>query len=303
MITRSTRRLRIQLSTGDRVFYFLVNLFALFMFVVVLYPLIYVVSSSFSSPDAVLSGKVVFLPVEFSLEGYKTVFGYQDVLTGYMNTILYTVLGTTINIIMTLICAYPLARKTLPFRNFFMFLFTFTMFFGGGLIPSYLLMRDLHMINTIWAIVIPGAISVYNMIIARTYMQTSIPGEMLEAAQVDGCSDARYFFQMVLPLSKAMIAVIALYYAVGHWNGWFNAFIYLNDRGKYPLQLFLREILIANTFDPDSTMDPELLQKMRGMSDLLKYSLIVVSSAPVMLLYPFAQKYFIKGVMIGSLKG
>ena len=216
MITRSTRRPRIQLSTGDRVFYFLVNLFALFMFVVVLYPLIYVVSSSFSSPDAVLSGKVVFLPVEFSLEGYKTVFGYQDVLTGYMNTILYTVLGTTINIIMTLICAYPLARKTLPFRNFFMFLFTFTMFFGGGLIPSYLLMRDLHMINTIWAIVIPGAISVYNMIIARTYMQTSIPGEMLEAAQVDGCSDARYFFQMVLPLSKAMIAVIALYYAVGH---------------------------------------------------------------------------------------
>ena len=303
MITRSTRRPRIQLSTGDRVFYFLVNLFALFMFVVVLYPLIYVVSSSFSSPDAVLSGKVVFLPVEFSLEGYKTVFGYQDVLTGYMNTILYTVLGTTINIIMTLICAYPLARKTLPFRNFFMFLFTFTMFFGGGLIPSYLLMRDLKMINTIWAIVIPGAISVYNMIIARTYMQTSIPGEMLEAAQVDGCSDARYFFQMVLPLSKAMIAVIALYYAVGHWNGWFNAFIYLNDRGKYPLQLFLREILIANTFDPDSTMDPELLQKMRGMSDLLKYSLIVVSSAPVMLLYPFAQKYFIKGVMIGSLKG
>ena len=303
MITRSTRRPRIQLSTGDRVFYFLVNLFALFMFVVVLYPLIYVVSSSFSSPDAVLSGKVVFLPVEFSLEGYKTVFGYQDVLTGYMNTILYTVLGTTINIIMTLICAYPLARKTLPFRNFFMFLFTFTMFFGGGLIPSYLLMRDLHMINTIWAIVIPGAISVYNMIIARTYMQTSIPGEMLEAAQVDGCSDARYFFQMVLPLSKAMIAVIALYYAVGHWNGWFNAFIYLNDRGKYPLQLFLREILIANTFDPDSTMDPELLQKMRGMSDLLKYSLIVVSSAPVMLLYPFAQKYFIKGVMIGSVKG
>ena len=303
MITRSTRRPRIQLSTGDRVFYFLVNLFALFMFVVVLYPLIYVVSSSFSSPDAVLSGKVVFLPVEFSLEGYKTVFGYQDVLTGYMNTILYTVLGTTINIIMTLICAYPLARKTLPFRNFFMFLFTFTMFFGGGLIPSYLLMRDLHMINTIWAIVIPGAISVYNMIIARTYMQTSIPGEMLEAAQVDGCSDARYFFQMVLPLSKAMIAVIALYYAVGHWNGWFNAFIYLNDRGKYPLQLFLRESLIANTFDPDSTMDPELLQKMRGMSDLLKYSLIVVSSAPVMLLYPFAQKYFIKGVMIGSLKG
>lgn len=303
MITRSARRPHIHLSSGDRVFYGLVNLFALVMFLVVLYPLIYVVSSSFSSPAAVLSGKVVLFPVDFSLEGYKTVFGYKDVLTGYINTIFYTILGTAINVIMTLICAYPLARKTLPFRNFFMFLFTFTMFFGGGLIPSYLLMRDLCMIDTIWAIVVPGAISVYNMIIARTYIQTSIPGEMLEAAQVDGCSDARYFFQMVLPLSKAMIAVIALYYAVGHWNGWFNAFIYLNDRGKYPLQLFLREILISNTIDPDQTMDPELLQKMRGMSDLLKYALIVVSSAPVMLLYPFAQKYFIQGVMIGSLKG
>lgn len=303
MVQRSARRTRIHLSTGDRIFYFLVNLFALFMFLVVLYPLIYVVSCSFSSPNAVLTGKVVLFPVEFGFEGYKTVFGYKDVLTGYVNTFLYTTLGTVINVVMTLICAYPLARKTLPFRNFFMFLFTFTMFFGGGLIPSYILMRDLRMINTIWAIVVPGAISVYNMIIARTYIQTSIPPEMLEAAQVDGCSDARYFFQMVLPLSKAMIAVIALYYAVGHWNGWFSAFIYLNDRALYPLQLILREILIANTIDPDSSVDPILLQKMRGMSDLLKYSLIVVSSAPVMLLYPFAQKYFIKGVMIGSLKG
>lgn len=303
MITRSARRPHIHLSSGDRVFYGLVNLFALVMFLVVLYPLIYVVSSSFSSPAAVLGGKVVFFPVDFSLEGYKAVFAYKDVLTGYGNAFLYTILGTIINVIMTMICAYPLARKTLPFRNFFMFLFTFTMFFGGGLIPSYILLRDLRMINTIWAIVVPGAISVYNMIIARTYIQTSIPGEMLEAAQVDGCSDARYFFQMVLPLSKAMIAVIALYYAVGHWNGWFNAFIYLNDREKYPLQLILREILISNTIDPDQTVDPELLQKMRGISDLLKYALIVVSSAPVMLLYPFAQKYFIQGVMIGSLKG
>ena len=259
MITRSARRPHIHLSSGDRVFYGLVNLFALVMFLVVLYPLIYVVSSSFSSPAAVLGGKVVFFPVDFSLEGYKAVFAYKDVLTGYGNAFLYTILGTIINVIMTMICAYPLARKTLPFRNFFMFLFTF--------------------------------------------IQTSIPGEMLEAAQVDGCSDARYFFQMVLPLSKAMIAVIALYYAVGHWNGWFNAFIYLNDREKYPLQLILREILISNTIDPDQTVDPELLQKMRGMSVLLKYALIVVSSAPVMLLYPFAQKYFIQGVMIGSLKG
>lgn len=299
----ATKAMRIKLSSGDRAFYTVVDLIALVMFILVLYPLIYVVSSSFSSPNAVLSGRVMLWPVELSIEGYRTVFSYRDVITGYANAALYTVLGTVINVVMTLICAYPLARRTLPFRNFFMFLFTFTMFFGGGLIPSYILLRDLHMINTIWAIVIPGAISVYNMIITRTYLQNSIPGEMLEAAQVDGCSDARYFFQMVVPLSKAIIAVIALYYAVGHWNGWFNAFIYLNDRKLYPLQLILREILIANTIDPDRSIDPELLQRMQGMSDLLKYSLIVVASAPVMFLYPFAQKYFIRGVMIGSLKG
>ena len=290
-------------SNGDRVFYATINIIAVLILVIIAYPLIYVLSASFSSPRAVLSGSVVFFPVEFGFEGYHAVFQYRDVVTGYMNSILYTAAGTTINVFMTFICAYPLARKTLPFRNFFMFLFTFTMFFSGGLIPTYILIRQLNMIDTIYAMIIPGAISVYNMIITRTYIQNSIPGEMLEAAQVDGCNDIRYFFQMVLPLSKAIIAVIALYYAVGHWNSWFNAFIYLNSRSKYPLQLILREILIANTFDADRTVDPELLRKMQGMADLLKYSLIVIASAPMLMLYPFAQKYFIRGVMIGSLKG
>ena len=290
-------------SNGDRVFYATINIIAVLILIIIAYPLIYVLSASFSSPRAVLSGSVVFFPVEFGFEGYHAVFQYRDVVTGYMNSILYTAAGTTINVSMTFICAYPLARKTLPFRNFFMFLFTFTMFFSGGLIPTYILIRQLNMIDTIYAMIIPGAISVYNMIITRTYIQNSIPGEMLEAAQVDGCNDIRYFFQMVLPLSKAIIAVIALYYAVGHWNSWFNAFIYLNSRSKYPLQLILREILIANTFDADRTVDPELLRKMQGMADLLKYSLIVIASAPMLMLYPFAQKYFIRGVMIGSLKG
>ena len=184
-----------------------------------------------------------------------------------------------------------------------MFLFTFTMYFSGGLIPNYLLMRDLHLIDTLFAIILPGAISTYNMIIARTFIQSSIPQEMLEAARVDGCSDARYFFQMVLPLSKAIIAVIALYYAVGHWNAWFDAFIYLNTREKYPLQLILREILVSNQLDNNLSMDADARRKMQGMVDLMKYSLIVISSVPVMCLYPLVQKYFIKGVMIGSLKG
>jgi len=177
------------------------------------------------------------------------------------------------------------------------------MFFSGGLIPSYILVRNLNMVNTMWALIIPGSMSVFNMIIARTFLQTSIPHEMLEASQVDGCGDVRYFFQMVLPLSKAVIAVIALYYAIGHWNGWFSAFIYLHDRPKYPLQLILREILVINTLDADRTMDPEMLRRLQGIADLLKYALIVVASVPVMLVYPFAQKYFVRGVMIGSLKG
>ena len=288
---------------GDRLFYALVNLLMGLVLLSVLYPLVYVVSSSFSSPNAILGGRVVLLPVEPSVEGYKTVFQYPIVLTGYLNALLYMALGTVVNVALTMMCAYGLSRRELPFRGFFMFLFTFTMYFGGGLIPSYILMRDLGLIDNILAVILPGAISTYNMIIARTFIQNTIPTEMLEAARVDGCSDARYFFQMVLPLSQAILAVIALYYAVGHWNAWFDAFIYLNDRGKYPLQLVLREILIANQVDADLSLDADARRKMQGMADLMKYSLIVISSAPVMCLYPLVQRYFIQGVMIGSLKG
>lgn len=310
MITRSTRRLRIQLSTGDRVFYFLVNLFALFMFVVVLYPLIYVVSSSFSSPDAVLSGKVVFLPVEFSLEGYKTVFGYQDVLTGYMNTILYTVLGTTINIIMTLICAYPLARKTLPFRNFFMFLFTFTMFFSGGMIPTYILVSKLGLRNTIWSMILPSAVSVYNLILVRTYIMRSISEEIMDAARIDGCGDWRLFLSVVLPLSAPIMATMALFYGVGHWNQFFAALIYISDQDLYPLQLVLRNLLLAGQnamtdmiSGGASGMDPQYIADLMQRAEILKYAVIIVATVPILAVYPFLQKYFVKGIMAGSLKG
>jgi multiple sugar transport system permease protein/putative aldouronate transport system permease protein len=204
---------------------------------------------------------------------------------------------------MTLICAYPLARRGLPHRGVITFFITFTMLFNGGMIPSYILLRDLRMLNTVWALLIPGTISVYSMIIARTFIANSIPDELLEATQIDGCSDFKYFFLFVLPLSKAVIAVLAMQYAVGHWNAYFNAFIYLTKQELYPLQIFLREILVMNQIAASDIVDPEAAVAMQGMADLLKYSLIVISTAPILCIYPFFQKYFVKGVMIGSIKG
>ena len=297
------KRSRRHMSKDDKIYYTIIHIVLGILLLTIIYPLIYIVSSSFSSPTAVSAGRVILWPVDLSLEGYKAVFENKDVLTGYGNTILYTVLGTLINVCFTMIAAYPLASKKLPGKSFFMFLFTFTMIFNGGMIPTYILIRDLHMIDTIWALIIPGAISVYNLMIARTFVQSSIPQELYEAAELDGCSDTRYFFSMVLPLSKAIIAVLVLFYAIGHWNAYFNAFLYLNDRGKFPLQLILREILIANSINSSQIVDPEIAAAKQGMAELLKYSLILVSTVPVMCLYPFVQKYFVKGVMIGSVKG
>ena len=293
----------VKLSASDRVYYLIVNVITTLILLIVLYPLIFVISSSLSDPNQIAGRGVILVPVGFSLEGYKAVFEYSDVLIGSRNTLIYTVLGTLINVCMTMICAYPLARKTLPVRNALMFFFSLVMFIDGGLIPNYILMQKLRIMNTIWVLLLPGAISVYNMIITRTFIQANIPEEMLEATQVDGCSDTRFFLSFVLPLSKAIIAVISLYYAVRHWNEWFNAFIYLDDRSRYPLQLFLREILITNTYNARMAMDSATLERMEARAELMKYSLIVIASAPVMFLYPFAQKYFLKGVMIGSVKG
>ena len=259
-------------------------------------------SSSFSSGAAITAGKVILWPVDFSLEGYKAVFSNKNIGIGYRNTLFYTVVGTCVNVMMTMVCAYPLSRKDMPYRGFFMFLFTFTMFFNGGMVPTYMLISQLKLIDNPLVMILPGMIGVYNMILARTFMQ-NLPYELFEAAEIDGCSDAYYFWRMVLPLSKACIAVIALYYAVGHWNAYFNAFLYLNDRNKYPLSLFLREILINNQMNESMDIDPELLERKQGLADVLKYSLILVSTVPVLCVYPFAQKYFVQGVMIGSLKG
>ena len=274
-------------------------LFALVVFI----PLWNIVVSSFSDVNAVLGGRVSLWPVDFSLDGYKAVLSNKDVGTGYLNTLAYTVIGTIVNISVTMICAYPLTRRELPFRGLIMFLFTFTMFFGGGLIASYLNISNLHMINTFWVMILPGAMSVYNMVLARTFIQSSLPNDLMEAARIDGCSYTRYFFKIVLPLSPAILAVLALNYAVGHWNSYFSALIYLRDRSRFPLQLFLREILIANTIDDSLLVDPESNEIRQGRADVLKYALIVLSTLPVLCFYPFAQRYFMQGIMIGSLKG
>ena len=290
-------------SSGDRIFYAFVDVLMYAVLLVILYPLIYVVSASFSSARMVSSGQVILWPVDFSLEGYIKVFEYRDIWTGYRNTIIYTVLGTCVNIVMTVICAYPLSRRDLKGRNTIMLLFSFTMIFNAGMIPNYILMRDLKLIDTLWVMVIPGAISVYNMIIARTFFQSNIPGELLEAAQIDGCSDLKFFWTIVLPLSKAILAVLVIFYAVGHWNSYFNAFLYLNTTSRQPLQIVLRNILINAKIAAEALEDPETAQAKEGLADLLKFSLMVVSSVPVLILYPFAQKYFVQGVMIGSIKG
>lgn len=293
----------VQRSRDDKLFYSISYAFVILLTLIVLYPLIFIVSALFSSANAVSSGRVVLFPVEPSIMGYQRVFENERVWTGYANTILYTGLGTLINVFMTLICAYPLARKKLPHKGFFTFLFTFTMLFSGGMIPSYLVMRDLKILNTVWVMVLPGAIGISQMIVTRTFLRSTIPDELLEATQIDGCNDFRFFTMFVLPLSKAVIAVIAMQYAIGHWNSYFNAMIYLSDSSKYPLQIFLREILIMNDIDTSDIVDEELAIAMQGMADLLKYALIVVATAPILCIYPFVQKYFVKGVMMGSLKG
>lgn len=284
-------------------FYAVITVVLTLAFICVLYPCVFVLAASFSSGSAVQAGKVILWPVDFSLEGYKTVFNTSTVFTGFRNSLFYTVAGTSINIVVTMIAAYALSRRDLPGRNVLMLFFIFTMFFSGGMIPSYMLIQNLGLINTRWALLLPGAMSVYNMIVARTFIESSIPTELLEASKIDGCSDIRYFLSVVIPLSKSIIAVLVLFYGVGHWNQYFNAMIYLNSKHLYPLTIFLREILMADQIDPSTVTDPVLQAQLAQAAGVIKYALIVVSMIPVLIIYPFIQKYFVKGVMIGSVKG
>jgi len=289
-------------SLGDKIFLGFVYTFLFIVLIAILYPLIFIVSTSFSSGDAIRSGQVWLFPVEPTLKGYEAVFKNPAVMTGYLNTFIYTIAGTTIAVTLTIALAYPLSKDTFVGRHFIMVLLVITMLFDGGLIPYYLTVKGYNMLDTIWAVVIPGAVGIWQVIIARTFFQMTIPNELSEAAELDGCSDIKYLWSIVIPLSKPIIAVLVLMYAVSFWNAYFDAFIFLKSKDKFPLQLVLREILILNSVD-SMTMNAEALQARQDLAKLLKYSLIVISSGPILVFYPFIQKYFVKGMLIGSIKG
>ena len=285
----------------DHLFMTIVYAFCAIALIAILIPLIFVVAASFSSPDALLSAKVFLWPVDFTLRGYKMVFDHDLLPLSFWNSIVYTVVGTVINLVLTVLAAYPLSRKDLAVRNPIMMLFAFTMLFNGGMIPTYLLVRDLGMLDTMWAILLPTAISVWNLIITRTYFQTSIPQEILESASIDGCNDFQFLIRMVIPLSVPILAVNVLLYAVGHWNSYFNEMIYPSTNTKFPLQLILRDILLND--QSAGTMDVTEQLERQKTQYLLQYSSMVVGTMPLMLLYPAVQKYFIKGIMVGAVKG
>ena len=292
-------------SRGDLVFLITVYTCLSLVLVAVLYPLIFIVSSSFSSTDAVRQGQVWLYPVQPSVDGYKAVFSHPQILRGYYNSAVYAFWGTLVSVVSTIMIAYPLSRKEFVGRGIITFLFVFTMLFGGGLIPTYLVVKATGLLNTRLAMIIPSAIGVWFVIISRTFFQSNIPQELAEVAEIDGCSDLYFIYRIVLPLSKPIIAVLALMYAVGKWNAYFEAHIYLHDEELYPLQIILRQILILNqnAAQAFTRLRTDQMLARQGIAELLKFSLIIIASAPLLILYPFIQKYFIQGILIGSLKG
>jgi putative aldouronate transport system permease protein len=296
------KKSKIKKSRKDKVFQVFLYLISGLILVVVLYPLFFVVIASFSDPSYVASGKVWLYPKGITLDGYKELLRHKEIWIGYRNTILYTVVGTLVGVVINVFAAYALSRKDLVGRKFFTFMFVFTMFFNGGLVPTFLTIKDFNLYNTFTVMVIPFSVSVYNIIVARTFFQNSIPEDLYDAAKIDGCGNLGYFFKIVIPLSKAILAVIGLWTAVGMWNSYFNALIYIKDASKYPLQLILRNILITNNLQM-SFGSGEAMQIALRLSNLMRYSVIIVATVPIMCCYPFVQKYFNKGVMIGAVKG
>ena len=286
---------------GDKLFSILNGCFLALVALIVLYPLYFVVIASISDPDAVLAGKVILYPVQITLDGFRKIIERQDIWRRYLNTILYTVLTVVLALVVTIPAGWALSRSSLPGKKGWMIYFIIPMFFSGGLIPLYNVMSSLKLINTVWSIVLPSILSVWNLFMCKTFFESSIPKGLIEAATIDGAGSFRIFLSVVVPLSKAVIAVMALYYAVGQWNSYFNAMIFLQDADKYPLQLVLKEILIAS----ESTVggSGETILEQYRLANQLKYVSVIVSSLPVLLIYPFVQKYFAQGVMIGSLKG
>lgn len=271
----------------------------------ILYPLVFVVVASLSDPVAIYNDPLRLWPAKINLESYKAVFENKDIWRGFGNSVMYTVVGTLINIVMTTLAAYPLSRRRFYGKSLFTFFFVFTMFFSGGLIPSYLINKQLHLLDTFLVMVLPMAISVYNVVIMRTYFQTNIPQELEESAHVDGCNDFQILYKIVLPLSMPIVAVLLLFYGVGHWNSYFHALVYLQSRDQFPLQLILREILVQNQFKDmvGATMVDEKFSERMAVMEGIKYAVVIVSSLPLLVIYPMMSKFFQKGILIGSLKG
>lgn len=287
----------------DKVFYIVINVILTLLLLVIAVPILYILACSFSDADKVIAGNVVAWPVNFTMEGYEAIFnnGTYNIITAFRNSIFYTVVGTIMALFLTYLAAYPLARKNLPGGSKVMMLYTITMFIHGGMIPTYMLITDtLNLGNTVWPLILVG-VNVQNMIIARTFMSNSIPGELLEASQIDGCDDFGFFIKIVVPLSKASIAVLTLYYAIAQWNNFMSALLYIQKDALQPLQIVLRAIIINN--EAATQAADEFSDKAERVKQLLKYSTIVVSVIPVLIIYPFVQKHFVKGVMIGSVKG
>ena len=270
---------------------------------IVLYPMYFVLIASISDANSISLGKVILLPKNIDFVGYRRILQDNRIMNGYVNSILYTVASTVIGTMTTILAGYSFSRTDLVGRKALMMVYVFTMYFSGGLIPTYLVVKDVGLLGSPWAVILMGAISVYNIIIARSFFSSSIPVDLYEAAQLDGCSNGRFFISIVVPLSKSIIAVIALYYAVAQWNGYFNALIYLSKQNQYPLQMVLREILLSSQSVQADVTDVDAIQEMQRIAATIKYGVIVVASLPMLMLYPFIQKYFVKGVMIGSVKG
>ena len=302
---QTAEKVSVSQTRGDKVFGVINAIFIVFITIITLYPLIYVCSASISSPASVTSGRMWLWPTDITLEGYKRILKNSEIWMGYVNTILYTVVNVAISLAVTLPAAYALTVKSLPGRKFIVFVFSVTMFFSGGMIPLYVVCRNLGLVNTLWAVILPSATSMWYIILTRTFFQSTIPHELEEASEIDGCSVFATFLRIVIPLSAPIIAVMALYFGVGRWNSYFGEMIFLRDRTKFPLQLFLREILIVATFNQEnaSNADAITMAEQLRIASIIKYATMIVATLPVIAAYPFIQRYFVKGVMIGSIKG
>lgn len=298
-----TRKNRNLFFNNDKFFDIFTYIVLTLVLIVVAYPLYFVLIASISNPAQVSNGTVMFYPRGFTLDGYKAVWKESQVVRGFLNSLLYTVVGTSVNLCVTIPAAFALSRPNLKGKRFIMIFFIIPMYISGGMIPTYLVVRNLNLYNSMWSLILPGAISIYNLIICRTFFSNTIDQGLVEAAKIDGCSNAKFFFHIALPISGAIIAIMVLYYGVAHWNAYFNSMIYIKDMEKFPLQLILRTLLMKIPKAAEVAGDIAEVQRQQQIAELMKYSLIIVSSIPVLILYPFIQKHFVKGVMIGSLKG